>query len=267
MGKRLTTKEFIEKAKKVHGDKYDYSKVRYVNSVTKVCIVCPIHGDFWQTPNIHLFNHGCQKCSAESSSKRMSSNGLLRRHKSHGVGINDYQGSVYDENGKLIAAFKTWYGMLQRCYDKSYKEKMPTYKDCVVCEAWKSASAFKEWHDEHYVEGWHLDKDILVKGNKEYGPSTCCFVPNEINILFVKANALRKDLPIGVRKRGNCIYAELFKYNKRVYLGTFATTEQAFQAYKVAKEAYIKEVADKWKDQLEPRVYEAMYNYKVEITD
>ena len=197
----------------------------------------------------------------------MSSNGLSRRRKSRGEGINDYQGSVCDENGKLIKAFETWYSMLQRCYDKSYKEKTPTYKDCVVCEAWKSASAFKEWHDKHYVEGWCLDKDILVKGNKEYAPDKCCFVPNEVNVLFVKANALRKDLPIGVRKNGRYIYAEMFQYNKGVYLGTFATIEQAFQAYKVAKEAHIKEVADKWKEQLEPRVYEAMYNYKVEITD
>lgn len=66
---------------------------------------------------------------------------------------------------------------------------------------------------------------------------------------------------------GECIYAEMFKYNKGVYLGNFDTIEKAFQAYKVAKEAYIKEVADKWKDKIEPRVYEAMYNYKVEITD
>lgn len=193
MGKRLTTQEFIEKAKKVHGDKYDYSKVKYVNSVTKVCIVCPIHGEFWQTPNIHLFNHGCQKCSAESSSKRMSSNGLLRRRKSYGVGINDYQGSVYDENGKLIKAFETWYGMLKRCYDKAHQG--PTYKDCTVCEEWKSASSFKEWHDKHYVEGWCLDKDILVKGNKEYAPNKCCFVPIVGLIVYIVASVNISNSP------------------------------------------------------------------------
>lgn len=47
MGKKLTTEQFIEKARLVHGDKYDYSKVEYINSDTKVCIVCPIHGEFW----------------------------------------------------------------------------------------------------------------------------------------------------------------------------------------------------------------------------
>lgn len=55
--------DFIEKAKKVHGDKYDYSKVEYIDSKTPVCIICPIHGEFWQKPNSHLSKHGCQKCA------------------------------------------------------------------------------------------------------------------------------------------------------------------------------------------------------------
>ena len=66
MLKKLTTNEFIEKAHKVHGDKYDYSKVEYINTMTKVCIICPTHGDFWQTPNNHLKGKGCAKCSHQS---------------------------------------------------------------------------------------------------------------------------------------------------------------------------------------------------------
>lgn len=62
-GKRLTTKEFIERAREVHGDKYDYSKVNYINQHSKVCIICPIHGEFWQIVQIHLMGHGCPKCS------------------------------------------------------------------------------------------------------------------------------------------------------------------------------------------------------------
>lgn len=61
-GVRLTDDEFIEKAKAVHEDRYDYSKVQYVNTATKVCIVCPEHGEFWQTPNNHLFGAGCPSC-------------------------------------------------------------------------------------------------------------------------------------------------------------------------------------------------------------
>ena len=60
---RSNTQEFVTKAKEVHGDKYDYSKVEYVNSNTPVCIVCPIHGEFWQTPSKHLSGQGCVKCT------------------------------------------------------------------------------------------------------------------------------------------------------------------------------------------------------------
>ena len=59
---KLTTEEFIERSNKVHGNRYDYSKVEYKNYSTKVCIVCPIHGEFWQTPNNHLFGSGCPAC-------------------------------------------------------------------------------------------------------------------------------------------------------------------------------------------------------------
>ena len=61
--KKLTEKEFIEKSKNVHGDKYDYSKVYYVNYETKVCIICPEHGEFWQTPHCHIKGKGCPKCA------------------------------------------------------------------------------------------------------------------------------------------------------------------------------------------------------------
>ena len=61
--RRLTNEQFIEKARKVHGDKYDYSKVDYINNHTKVCIICPEHGEFWQTPNKHIdAKRGCHLC-------------------------------------------------------------------------------------------------------------------------------------------------------------------------------------------------------------
>jgi len=61
---RLTTEEFINNAKSVHGDKYDYSKVDYINAITKVCIICPIHGEFWQIPHNHVNGEqGCPICN------------------------------------------------------------------------------------------------------------------------------------------------------------------------------------------------------------
>ena len=67
MGK-LTTQVFIERAIEKHGDKYNYSKVKYININTKVCIICPKHGEFWQIPKSHLKGYGCKKCAIEASS-------------------------------------------------------------------------------------------------------------------------------------------------------------------------------------------------------
>ena len=61
--------QFIEKAKKIHGDNYDYSKIEYKNNRTKVCIICPTHGEFWQTPHDHLSGYGCKKCGIENMKK------------------------------------------------------------------------------------------------------------------------------------------------------------------------------------------------------
>lgn len=69
-GKHMDNELFIEKAHNIHGDKYDYSKVVYINSQTKVCIVCPEHGEFWQAPSKHLYGRGCPKCGKKSMSEK-----------------------------------------------------------------------------------------------------------------------------------------------------------------------------------------------------
>ncbi len=82
-----TIEEWIVSARKVHGDKYDYSNVEYVNNATKVCIKCPKHGEFWQTPNSHLRCHGCNKCAKEATGDRLRSslpNFITKAHKVHG---------------------------------------------------------------------------------------------------------------------------------------------------------------------------------------
>ena len=71
---KLTTEEFIKKAREVHGDKYDYSKVEYVTNRTKVCIVCPEHGEFLQRPSDHITGHECPQCGKEKNKKSRSKN-------------------------------------------------------------------------------------------------------------------------------------------------------------------------------------------------
>lgn len=171
-------------------------------------------------------------------------------------------------NGKdLTILYKTWHGMLRRCYDEKHQEKYPTYKDCSVSKEWLNFQMFAEWFEKNYVDGWCLDKDILIKGNKVYSLETCCFIPQEINNLFTKANKIRGKYPIGVSKQGNKFVAKLYKKDRQTHLGYFNTPEEAFQAYKVAKEVYIKEVADKYKGQITDQIYRILIYYKVKIDD
>jgi hypothetical protein len=79
---KLTTEEFIKKAREVHGDKYDYSKVEYVGSESKVCIVCPEHGEFWQAPHTHLRGGGCPICVGRA--KMRTSDFIKRARSIHG---------------------------------------------------------------------------------------------------------------------------------------------------------------------------------------
>lgn len=179
-------------------------------------------------------------------------------------GQGKYKSSV---NRKMTKFYIIWKLMIERCYNKKTQEDSPTYINCLVCEEWHSYQNFAKWYEENYKEGFELDKDILVKGNKVYSPETCCFVPAEINTLFVSNKKDRGKFPVGICKVNDKFSARINKNKKRIWLGAYNTPEEAFRVYKKAKEECIKEKADEWKDRIDQRVYEAMYNYKVEITD
>lgn len=186
------------------------------------------------------------------------------------------KGFLGGETSKKDISFKKWRAMIVRCYGKDTKEKHPTYQNCDVCDEWLNYQNFKKWFEENYYEidgeKMYLDKDILIKGNKIYSPETCVFVNKKINNLFTKSDKARGDYPIGVFKlseeKGGKYGSQckLSTKNSR-HLGYFDTPEEAFYAYKVAKENEIKLTADQYKDKIPEKLYNAMYNYKVEITD
>ena len=175
-------------------------------------------------------------------------------------------------DGKALKEYQLWHNMLERCYCEKMHKRNPSYRDCYTSEAFKYYPYFKGWCSKQTGfgnEGWTLDKDILVKGNKIYSEDTCCFIPHTINQLLTKQDSKRGDNPIGVyysTRKGKFI-AMLSVSTKGKSLGSYDTAEGAFYAYKEAKESYIKEVANKWKNQIDPRVYEALMGYQVEITD
>lgn len=185
----------------------------------------------------------------------------------------DYIPTSREGDNNFDRCYDIWYGMLKRCYDKKYQIKRPTYIGCTVCEEWHNFKTFSEWYFNNIVyfkngDKTCLDKDILLKGNKIYSPQTCCFVPNEINCLFTKTNKIRGKYPIGVYlNKGKYIAQCNCGIGKQKIIGAFNNPTEAFYAYKKFKENYIKQVADKYKNEIAKNVYEAMYNYKVEITD
>lgn len=102
--------------------------------------------------------------------------------------------------------------MLTRCYNHKSLKKNPSYIGCSVCDEWLTYSNFKRWYEDPingYREGYHLDKDILVKGNKVYSPETCCFVPHSINCLLLTRQRKRGALPIGVTIRHKTYSSQL----------------------------------------------------------
>lgn len=194
------------------------------------------------------------------------------------ININATSGyGIYDSKTNYDA-YSAWSNMLTRCYNPKYHQIRKTYMSCSVCKEWLNFQNFAEWYYQQYIDkGWVLDKDIIQKGNKIYSPDTCCLVPVEINSLFTKANCKRnKDFPIGVHLSKFIKNGIVYQYivatcsdgtGKNKHLGVFDNIDEAFCAYKHYKESLIKVVANKYKELIDPRLYQAMLEYKVEITD
>jgi hypothetical protein len=192
----------------------------------------------------------------------------------HGVGYlgeGTYKSRV---NGNQTKRYHIWSSMITRCYNVKLYKKFPSYSKCFVNDDWHNFQNFAKWYDENYYEiggeKMCLDKDILVKGNKEYSESTCIFVPDTINKLFIKREDYRNNLPIGVHfsKRDNIYVAQCSDPNGRKrFLGRYDSPEAAFYAYKKRKEQLIKQTAEEYKDKIPAKLYNAMVNYIVEITD
>ena len=195
----------------------------------------------------------------------------------YGVGI---LGTKYPSkiNGVKTKEYVLWQSMLQRCYSDTdvcgaFKKKNPTYEGCEVGDNFKSYEYFYEWCHKQIGfsnQSWQLDKDLLTKGNKVYSEDSCVFIPSEINLLLTKRTASRGEHLIGVSwsETANAFKAQVNKgKGKREYLGHFKTEIEAFDAYKDAKESFVKEQAEKWKGKIDVRAYEALMNYTVEITD
>lgn len=187
------------------------------------------------------------------------------------LGEGNYKNKI---NGKKTRQYNTWHDMLRRCYDEEHRIKNPTYIDCSVCDEWLNYQNFAEWYDENYYDIdnqiMHIEKDIIHKGNKIYSPENCVFVPAFINSLFTRNDINRGNLPIGVywsNKKKKYISQCSEGNGIQAFLGDYNNPIDAFNTYKIHKEQLIKSIANENINKIPKRLYNAMINYQVEITD
>jgi len=180
---------------------------------------------------------------------------MTKRTSIYGVGINDSDYSVQPRISKTnqrnsCPFYLRWKEMLRRCYSEKDHLRNPTYKDCEVVEEWKYFSNFKSWMQKQDWKDKHLDKDILFPGNKIYGPNTCIFVTNQVNLLLVKCDSRRGNFPLGVSAaiRKDKIYYQ--SHMGRKYLGFYDDIMEAHRSWQLEKYNHIKKVALDQTDEL-----------------
>lgn len=162
--------------------------------------------------------------------------------------------------------YRVWDGMLARCYNtlrKSYKQYGG--RGVKVCDEWLEFQNFAAWWELTFkMKGWHLEKDILVVGNKIYGPDVCVFVPPVINTFYATLPIQGdRELPSGVSKSGNQYFASVNMSGVKQQRG-FATVEEASSFYKASKEDHAKQMADEYSEVLDKRVLYKLYNFKMQ---
>ena len=164
-----------------------------------------------------------------------------------GVGVNDADYNVVeietDEGKQKIVwqcpYYRKWMAMLGRCYSENVQSRQPTYKGCSVCDEWLIFSNFKKWMEQQDWKEKHLDKDLLMEGNKVYCPEHCIFVDGAINNFVIDRGSSRGEYMIGV-SWVNHASKFVSKCNnpltgKQEHLGYFTDELQAHLAWKARK--------------------------------
>ena len=100
------------------------------------------------------------------------------------IGDGDHKPSV---NSNTSPAYIVWKSMLKRCYSTNFHIKQPTYIGCTVTPLWHNFQNFAKWFDENYIEGFQIDKDCKIEGNKVYSPENCMFVSRKENMVKARA--------------------------------------------------------------------------------
>ena len=157
---------FVEKARKIHKNKYNYDKVKYVNSQTKVCITCPQHGDFWQLPVVHLQGHGCSLCKTDKTRERcvMSKDEFIRRAKiAHPTKNYDYSRVEYLTSSDKVCIICPEHGEFwQSAHNHINGSCCP---NCQVSFGENLVKVFLDKHSVNYIQQYKIKNENLFCNN------------------------------------------------------------------------------------------------------
>ena len=254
--RRLTKEEFIQRAKAVNGDAYNYDLIEYEGMTKKIHVVGE-DGEFDIWPYNFL--------RRRPDHKRKNSPGWKgdRRKPLYGVGINDEFGIT------RTLAYRKWAAIIERCYKPNRENRYSSYVGCSICDEWKHFSKFRQWFEANFIPEYDLDKDLLKRGNRVYCPEYCCFVPRKINRLIAKLNTKRENgLPVGVNYSGSKkkpSVATIKSQDSGKYIGLFKTVEEASAEYKKRKKKEIIRIANEFfkEGKISEKVYNALLTFEV----
>lgn len=174
-------------------------------------------------------------------------------------GFGEYKPTI---DGEKTPEFVAWRNMMKRCYCQKFHDKYPTYIGCTVDERWHNFQNFAEWYVNQvgYDKGYHLDKDLLIQGNKVYSEWSCVLAPPEINTLLNENDLRRGIYPIGASldKKSGLFSSKIKKYGKKVHLGHFIDASEAHKVYMVAKGQHIVDVANEWRGRIDEKLFGAL---------
>lgn len=180
------------------------------------------------------------------------------------LGVGDFVAHI---NCKKTPEYAAWMCMIQRCYGGKDGKGVERYEDCSVSDEWLNFQNFAEWYvsQDFYNCGYDLDKDLIHKGNRIYCKEYCVLVPPKINGLLHNGKKRRGKYPVGVsyKKMGKKFNVNLKVDGKTKYVGAFDCLDEASNAYVLAKESYVKQIALEWKGKIDKRAFDLLMMWRV----
>lgn len=234
--RKLTTEEFIAKARAIHGDKYDYSKVVYINAKTKVCIICPEHGEFWQLPNNHLQYRGCSACGQAKNIKRLRdkakglrahSNVLFKSDGSVHIPLPNSGYFIVDAEDYSEVSLHRWRQLKSGYIVANIGGKNITYLHRYLMKAPKGKVVDHINHDK--------------RDNRKSNLRVC--LPRENMLNRVSNRGVSQYKGVSWHPKNKSWVSEIRKNGIKYHLGSFKSEEEAARAYDEAAKKYHKDFA------------------------